>query len=106
MEFKGTQGIWAITSKGDCNVYSIGNQNGTVCQTAVAPGIGNETESYNNAILIAYAPELLNAFEDALIGLEWKYENDIENFDKADDEHLCEWRQLMGEIEKALAKNV
>jgi len=106
MEFKGTKGKWNIVSRRPMKQYGIGNENATVCNTTVWPGVGGEVEAYHNAILIAYSKDFLNAFEDALTGLEWKYENDIKNFDKADDEKLNEWRQLMREFKRALAKNV
>jgi len=97
---KHSKGLWIYDSNHGCKDIRVGDQ-----VIAFTAGLSNEEEDRANAALIAYAPEFLSAFEDALASLEWKYEYDLGNFDKADDEKLCEWRGLMSQFKKASAKN-
>lgn len=52
-------------------------------------------EAVANAKLVSMAPKLLSALEDAVTGLEWHKESNISPFDKADEEKIHEWKQLI-----------
>ena len=59
----------------------------------------NYAETLKNAKLIAAAPKLLGALENAINGLEWRRDEPDYKFDKADDEKLYEWKKIISEIQ-------
>ena len=59
---------------------------------------GHKLNAYQKALANSELNRLLkikSALHDAIIGLEWRKENQPLNFDKADDEKLFEWKELL-----------
>ena len=100
MEFKGTPTPWKVREgNGLLFVESSKETLGTPYgQEILADDYHNEDWKKHDAKLVAAAPKLLSALQDAVIGLEWKFENQYSQFDKADGEKLQEWKELIIEI--------
>lgn len=101
-DFKGTDGNWQVLDEYDIdNKIKIWNgdeqAHAPIMQTEELGDL-NYFEAFQNAKLIAKAPELLNAVRHAVTGLVWKFENEPMQFDKADGEKLEEWKELLNQI--------
>lgn len=116
MNFKGTKGEWYVrymshTGIEDkhCDMFveaiepksNIGKIEIMMEDFGEHSGYPRE-QKLADAKLIAHAPKLLSALQDAIIGLEWHRDNDEKvnpaPFDKADDEKLLEWQELIKKI--------
>lgn len=100
MEFKGTPTPWEVREgNGLLFVESSKEILGTPYgQEILADDYHNEDWKAHDVKLVAAAPKLLNAVQYAIIGLEWKFENQPMEFDKADGEKLEEWKELINQI--------
>lgn len=100
MEFKGTKGEWKVDHINNERKNIVSNDI-DVCDLFGNLGNGFEkNERFEaNAKLIAAAPELLEALQEAVIGYEWKKESWPDLWNKADDEHYEKCKKA---LEKAL----
>lgn len=108
MDFKGTQGEWRLmvggfSKKGDIpnliQVYAANDDLEMICKVYKDGLLHKKNQNFEaNAKLIAAAPKLLSALQDAIIGLEWRKDEPPTAFDKADDEKLHEWKELINQI--------